>query len=638
MNKFTASYGIVLCLLCIGLVSGCKKAPTFSMDNELDPFNENYEIGPPKNFSLQFLDRTFQADGISLRWEHPGENYIIDGFLLKLFKPEKGKFTEYKRFAPQDDDFVDYSIELPLNTLYKLFSFVEISEDSIRLSSAETVSFIQNITEFEASILNKSKVKINWEHQILNQNAAIHLERKINQQDFEMVSAFTQEKNNFTDEFEININDEISYRIFAKTDFSESDTLFSETIGYKAEKPEYLRLSSSTHSQIDLVIGHPDFADGYSIKLILPGHPRSTYTEFDIPASDADSTLIIIEDLPDTEEFILEVRTILETEHSTPHSIGVQKTPYLNYQRANYLPSSENYRPRLSADGSKLAFLNLTSNWDSYPVVWDIVNSQSIINLTQANLHWVTYDFDGNKEHIYTVDEDYIHIWDFQGNEENTLYHYANLEVIDIIAIPEKNKAALLYNGLLNIYDLQDNTLVSENAKGHYLLSSNNGEYVYVVNTFRGFYIQKHKVDDINDYSQLSTDFNPQKVLIGKNDEIILVSEEGIFIYDSSNFSLIRSINIQIDRILDANLLRDDTLAIYHGDMWNRSMDIFLLNTGQHLGGINLYEFRTENNTDFPIFEDTKVFFADSLDEIFLMSRNELTFFTLTHRWIKSTP
>lgn len=225
-------YYIYNCIVLLIFLSACKNAPTFLPDNVLDPTNENYEISPPHNFILQV--NTFHGvyDSIYLKWNHPGEEYFIDGFLLNIYNPEIEEFVEYKRFSADNNHYHIKTNDLPLHLSFNLHSFVEIDIDTIRTSEPQSVLLNQEFKEIDVSLFSNKKVEVSWEHLIFSHDARIYLEKAINGSSFEAVSEFNLFTKKFTEDVNIDINDKLIYRLYAKTNYSQSDTLYSDIVTF----------------------------------------------------------------------------------------------------------------------------------------------------------------------------------------------------------------------------------------------------------------------------------------------------------------------------------------------------------------------------------------------------------------------
>jgi hypothetical protein len=629
---------IFIYLLFLIALFGCKNIPTFTPENELDPFNENFVIAPPANFTLQAVEGSQGANGYYLRWRIPRLDYEIDGFLLKLFDPESEQFTVYQTFNSETNNFYDFTATLPLKVSFQLFTFIEVSEDSVRLSAPKEVSFIQRMTKFDASILNKTQINIDWQHQVTNKEAIIYLERKLNEEDFGIISTFNPYKKNYVDDFQIQIDDEISYRIYAKTDHSESDTLFSEIIELKSVVPTFLEVSSSSDTKIDFKVGNPYLTDGFRVQLVLPD--ESIYSSLEIEASQNDTTEFTIENLPNEEQFTLEIRSKLFGVYSEPVTMKLTKAPDLSHDNTITLNAGTKiYSPQFSADGSKIAFIKKPRFSTIRPEVWELEPLSQILNLN-VDLNDVSqFYFEGIHEEIYILTQDSLYKYNLNGQELDKLYHLSNWSFQYLYVNPNYQKAFIKYEHAIDIYNLSEGSFEKHyKDSGQKMSATANGEYLYVT-LFQGDdnYVSKYNTDDFTKNIIYRFDYTPNLALISNEGEPVIISNNGIYIYESSATSLKRSIDFEEDEIFDATLINHNILAIYNGYRSNTGIDFFNIETGQYLDRIHLSDSKYDIDLQVPTTESTEILYSQSSNRFAIIGQNRMVFFQMTDRWVEKT-
>lgn len=228
----------ILLLFIFGLL-GCKNPPTFSISNKLDPQHENFEVSPPKNFNLQIRLYNDTFDNLHLSWDPPGEEHEIDGYLLKIYDPEKDEFIEVERIPYMylstfiSKYYTVYSTDLPINITYKLYSLINFNDDSVLYSKPLTASYHQNFTDLTASFVSNDSVSISWNHIVFSENARIYLEKSVNGNNFHSVKDFDLSLKQYIEQVSLSLGDELVYRIFAKKNNQATDTLYAEPINLK---------------------------------------------------------------------------------------------------------------------------------------------------------------------------------------------------------------------------------------------------------------------------------------------------------------------------------------------------------------------------------------------------------------------
>lgn len=217
--------------LVITTIISCHEIPSISIDNEKDPLNSSFKLPQITSFTLKpnFVNNN-HIYGFNLNWSAQ-ENIYFEGFILQLYDPEVKDFTDYKKFSTSDNSFFDTSIRLPLDLRYRIATYTETGENSYLFSSPSEVSFKQNVTDLDAYFISNRAIEVTWQHEI-SSSLRIQIERQINDGEYEL---FTEPKTNIThrskiDQIDPNIDDEIRYRAYAKTNFNETDTVYSNTI------------------------------------------------------------------------------------------------------------------------------------------------------------------------------------------------------------------------------------------------------------------------------------------------------------------------------------------------------------------------------------------------------------------------
>jgi hypothetical protein len=127
----------------------------------------------------------------------------------------------------------------------------------------------------------------------------------------------------------------------------------------------------------------------------------------------------------------------------------------------------------------------------------------------------------------------------------------------------------------------------------------------------------------------------PDEVLIGPNNEVVLVSENKIEVYNSSNFNLLTSIDEDFGEINTAAIINHSVVAVISEHRYLNFYDIY---TGDYLGEINWYDYTSELNTDWPSLYEPNLFYSDITKNVYLLGKNVLGIYTLTDRWIQSSP
>lgn len=210
---------------------GCKNSPTFNHDNERDPLSSSFEVPELNSFTI---DPNYVNDnrlnGFNLGWSMQ-ENVYFDGFTLQLYDPESQEFIDYQTFPPSSNSFYDTNRSLPLDIVYRIKSFIKIGKDSYLFSGPSEVSYKQNVTEIEAYFINIRAIEVVWNHDIQS-SMRLKIERQINDGEFTLIREPRSGvyRRSFIDQLDPNLEDKIRYRAYARTNFSETDTVYSDTI------------------------------------------------------------------------------------------------------------------------------------------------------------------------------------------------------------------------------------------------------------------------------------------------------------------------------------------------------------------------------------------------------------------------
>lgn len=208
------------------LGAGCKKAPTFSVDNELDPESEQFKPDFPINLSINILDGKTEV-----HWQQSiEESGYIDGYVIYKSVTDSNAYnylgtissSEKTRSSSGFDSYIFTDDEgfNGIKVLYKIQSFY-VQENDTAFSEPKSIS---NTYSSESYYINAHllpfydppMLKLSMDFDAITSEAVIEIFTKYdNLEDYNLIGTYSPEEEEV--ELALNVNDPVPKYYFRVT-------------------------------------------------------------------------------------------------------------------------------------------------------------------------------------------------------------------------------------------------------------------------------------------------------------------------------------------------------------------------------------------------------------------------------------
>lgn len=270
MKLRITKYFILGLFFSLMVVSGCKKAPTFSMDNEHDPESDLYQIATPFNLQVQFGKDEYSgsADVLKVSWDYPQSEKYLTGFEIFRSDTDTTGFEEIafvskgsnrnsnngETFTYLYIDRIEYN---NVNVWYKIRAVYE-QTDGIIYAESEPYSYSANELEVYAKIQpfhSDPFVSFEWHYSNMPDEVKIEFFSRSNP-DTDFILEHTEILDLKATEFPLDVNQPAETEYFYKLVLNDIQSDF-KPISTSIIRPALILLNTSVfaENQAELHIG-----------------------------------------------------------------------------------------------------------------------------------------------------------------------------------------------------------------------------------------------------------------------------------------------------------------------------------------------------------------------------------------------
>lgn len=239
--------------------NGCDSPTKLEPTNPADPLSSSFEVAAPTDLVNAIgIGNQSGEPFIRLLWKVAGKgeqglDQFVNGFIIEKSVETDQNFEvldtlRLDQFNKRGDfDYIDSNIK-QLNLFYRVRSFVS-GKDSLKVSQAVETSHKQNLSNVDVRLLSESSIEINWDDEGIYVEAQVQINRvSIFQNSMDTtiteLGAFDVAKGMHVDNYQLQLGEQVFYRIQLINGSSKGSRLGTKTIEKTFDKPRVSRVES----------------------------------------------------------------------------------------------------------------------------------------------------------------------------------------------------------------------------------------------------------------------------------------------------------------------------------------------------------------------------------------------------------